>query len=118
MIKINNTAINQEIMKLASKRNAYFVNSSAGSRPVYAYKMNIITVYNKSLPPFYADGVQYLPEYFGIYFVNISVPLNFIQVSNNVNKYDNYQLLSLYTELEGEASWEAISGYGGPYIGI
>ncbi|BFI74861.1 hypothetical protein [Sulfurisphaera ohwakuensis] len=50
-------------------------------------------------------------------FYNFSVPLSWITISNNVNKYDNYTLISLFTALGGKVSWYAISALPPYYIG-
>ncbi|MFP3260528.1 MAG: hypothetical protein RXQ22_06515 [Sulfolobus sp.] len=74
-------------------------------------------VIEPKVPPFY----QCLPIVNITYFYNLSIPLNWVTVSNNVNKYDNYQCIMLTTFLSGKVSWYAVSNstyVGGPYIGV
>ncbi|QGR19776.1 hypothetical protein [Stygiolobus azoricus] len=122
LIKLNMTMIQQEINKIQTLRTEIlkrgYMNSPPGSLHPYILHMSK-EEYEES--PVFKGGYEYLPVTSIVYFYNFSVPLSWVTLSNNVNKYDNYSSISLPTALVGEVSWFAVSNstnYGGSYIGV
>ena len=113
LIKLNTTAIADELhslRKIIANRTHYN----------YAYIVNMSQeAYTE--PPVHITNYVYMPVTNIIYLYNFSVPINWITLSNSVNKKDNYSGISIFTHLVGSVSWCAVSNstnYGGPYIGI
>jgi len=121
IININTTQIINKVRQIRSAiiKNAHPYCYSCGAGKNYPFIVNMSTegVIEPKVPPFY----QCSPIVNITYFYNLSIPLNWVTVSNNVNKYDEYMLITLSTALSGEVSWYAVSNStyaGGPYIGV
>ncbi|MCH4816634.1 MAG: hypothetical protein QXY87_13330 [Saccharolobus sp.] len=115
----------QEYEKLSNQFRRSSVNIIPHSGPSNIYTINLTTngyadvcLYNTTYFPY-----EYAWEWWeqGYFFNNISIPLFWISLSNNVLKYDQFNNIGLYIEYKGNVSWVAISNttnYGGPYIGV
>ncbi len=121
IININTTQIINKVRQIRSAiiKNTYPYCYSCGAGKNYPFIVNMSTegVIEPKVPPFY----QCLPIVNITYFYNLSIPLNWVTVSNNVNKYDKYMFITLTTALSGEVIWYAVSNStyaGGPYIGV
>lgn len=125
LIKLNNTIIQQENNKIHKEVYEGTPGCSGccygRSGEKYAYIVNMSKEVYEEPPVLVGGKCEYVPVTCVIYFYNFSVPLNWITISNNVNKNDNYTFTCLCTALEGKVSWYAVSNssnYGGPYIGV
>ncbi|QGR19634.1 hypothetical protein [Stygiolobus azoricus] len=117
LIKLNMTTIQQEINKIQTLRKEILTNNQEEKHP---YILNVSEEEYEGKPVLKGSW-KFKPVTSIVYFYNFSVPLNWVTLSNNVNEYDNYSMITLYTGLFYEVSWLAVSNstnYGGPYIGV
>ncbi|BAB65801.1 hypothetical protein [Sulfurisphaera tokodaii] len=110
VIKMNLTKSEQQIEKIREKilkrKSSYTYCPYCSGGKSYKY------IVNATSELLYECGIKPCIGYEAInvtYFYNFSVPLNWVTISNNVNKYDNYTYIYLTTCLVGEVSWYAIS---------
>ena len=121
IININTTQIINKVRQIRSAiiKNIHIYCYSCGAGKSHPFIVNMSTegVIEPKVPPFY----QCSPIVNITYFYNLSIPLNWVTVSNNVNKYDEYMFITLTTALSGKVIWYAVSNStyaGGPYIGV